>query len=307
MDLAAVMNGELRELAVSCPSSQIESRGTTTALRADTPESAQFFSDAFNRGQGCRGEIWVHTCWGRPEPAAAVPGGPVVRARAPVLADLDADVVTVECASSNGRDLALLGKPRTKKKIAIWRREPHQHRGRAARRRRRPHPPRARHIPPERLIISSGATDCGSRERGLCPADRVLPDASGAFRPGRNICATRNSGCPRRTSHRRSRTPSRPRTRGDERAHLSTLLAARGGLECRLRDGAAADPAPLTRHEYERLVDLGLFQRDSVELIGGRLVVAEPQGSYHATALGARRRCAESHSPPGWIVRLRCP
>ena len=42
-----------------------------------------------------------------------------------------------------------------------------------------------------------------------------------------------------------------------------------------------------TRHEYERLVDLGLFQRDPVELIGGQLVVAEPQGSYHATALGA--------------------
>ena len=35
------------------------------------------------------------------------------------------------------------------------------------------------------------------------------------------------------------------------------------------------------RHEYERLVDLGLFQRDPV-LIGGLLVVAEPQGSYHA-------------------------
>ena len=33
-----------------------------------------------------------------------------------------------------------------------------------------------------------------------------------------------------------------------------------------------------TRHEYEKLVDLGLFQRDPVELIGGQLVVAEPQG-----------------------------
>ena len=33
-----------------------------------------------------------------------------------------------------------------------------------------------------------------------------------------------------------------------------------------------------TRHEYERLVGLGLFQRDPVELIGGQLVVAEPQG-----------------------------
>jgi len=39
------------------------------------------------------------------------------------------------------------------------------------------------------------------------------------------------------------------------------------------------------RAEYEQLVDLGLFQGDSIELIGGQLVVAEPQGAYHASAV----------------------
>ena len=40
------------------------------------------------------------------------------------------------------------------------------------------------------------------------------------------------------------------------------------------------------RVEYERLVDLGAFERDPVELIAGQLIVAEPKGSPHATAVG---------------------
>jgi hypothetical protein len=39
------------------------------------------------------------------------------------------------------------------------------------------------------------------------------------------------------------------------------------------------------RAEYDRLVDLGVFQGEAIELIGGQLVVAEPQGSYHAGAI----------------------
>ena len=70
--------------------------------------------------------------------------------------------------------------------------------------------------------------------------------------------------------------------------------------------------APLTlrrwkRAEYERLVDLGLFQSDPVELIGGQLVVAEPQGSYHATAVGAADDALRAVLPPGWIVRAQMP
>ena len=52
------------------------------------------------------------------------------------------------------------------------------------------------------------------------------------------------------------------------------------------------DQAPLSvrrwsRAEYERLVDLGVFRAEPVELIGGQLIVAEPQNSPHATAVGA--------------------
>jgi len=40
-----------------------------------------------------------------------------------------------------------------------------------------------------------------------------------------------------------------------------------------------------TRTEYERLIDLGVFQPgEGIELIGGELMVAEPQGAPHYTA-----------------------
>lgn len=38
--------------------------------------------------------------------------------------------------------------------------------------------------------------------------------------------------------------------------------------------------------EYERLVDLGAFDREPLELFGGQLIVAEPQSGYHVTAVG---------------------
>lgn len=61
------------------------------------------------------------------------------------------------------------------------------------------------------------------------------------------------------------------------------------------------------RVEYERLVDLGVFQGDPVELLGGHLVVAEPQGSYHATAVGTVDDALRVLLPPGWIVRAQMP
>ena len=167
MDLAAVMNEELRDLAASCPLIQIEEpRHHYAALRADTPDSElQFFSDAFNREvKGVEAEIWVHTCWGNPSQQRLFREVPSYERALPYLLDLDADVVTVECASSNGRDLALLGKQRTKKKIAI---------GVVSHTNTVVEPPDAvadlirralEHIPPERLIIS---TDCGFGREGL--------------------------------------------------------------------------------------------------------------------------------------------
>ena len=62
-----------------------------------------------------------------------------------------------------------------------------------------------------------------------------------------------------------------------------------------------------TRREYERLVDLGAFDREPVELLGGQLIVAEPQGSYHVTAVGMLGSRLATVLPPGWIARVQAP
>jgi Uma2 family endonuclease len=59
--------------------------------------------------------------------------------------------------------------------------------------------------------------------------------------------------------------------------------------------------------EYERLVDLGVFEGDPIELIGGQLIVAEPKGSPHATAVGMANDALHAVLPPGWIVRVQDP
>jgi len=61
------------------------------------------------------------------------------------------------------------------------------------------------------------------------------------------------------------------------------------------------------RVEYERLVDLGVFEADPIELIGGQLIVAEPKGSPHATAVGMANDALRAVLPPGWIVRVQDP
>jgi len=61
------------------------------------------------------------------------------------------------------------------------------------------------------------------------------------------------------------------------------------------------------RAEYERLVDLGVFRNEPLELIGGQLVVAEPQGAYHAGVITKVDYALRAVLPPGWIVRLQAP
>jgi Uma2 family endonuclease len=62
------------------------------------------------------------------------------------------------------------------------------------------------------------------------------------------------------------------------------------------------------RHvEYERLVDLGVFEGEPLELIGGQLIVAEPKGSPHAAAVGMAGDALRTALPPGWTVRLQDP
>ena len=43
---------------------------------------------------------------------------------------------------------------------------------------------------------------------------------------------------------------------------------------------------PLRRAEYDRLVELGAFEDERLELLGGLLVFREPQGALHAGVLG---------------------
>ena len=63
----------------------------------------------------------------------------------------------------------------------------------------------------------------------------------------------------------------------------------------------------LKRAEYERLVSLGVFEGEPIELVDGLLVVAEPQGAYHATAVTAVDYAIRAALPPGWLVRVQLP
>src|SRR5205085_11057315 len=62
-----------------------------------------------------------------------------------------------------------------------------------------------------------------------------------------------------------------------------------------------------SRAEYSRLVDLGVLNGEPIELIGGQLVVAEPQGTRHATAIGLVGAVLNAALPRGWVVRMQAP
>jgi Uma2 family endonuclease len=62
-----------------------------------------------------------------------------------------------------------------------------------------------------------------------------------------------------------------------------------------------------TRAEYDRLVALGAFEREPLELVGGQLIVAEPQSAYHAGAIRLVDYTLRAALPPGWIVSVQSP
>jgi Uma2 family endonuclease len=77
-------------------------------------------------------------------------------------------------------------------------------------------------------------------------------------------------------------------------------MRAMAGYEARTRR--------FTRAEYERLIDLGVFQPgEAIELIGGELTVAEPQGAPHYTAILKTAKALEAAFGPGWVVRTQGP
>jgi Uma2 family endonuclease len=63
-----------------------------------------------------------------------------------------------------------------------------------------------------------------------------------------------------------------------------------------------------SRAEYDKLIEIGFFQPgDPIELIGGELMVAEPQGAEHYTAICKTARALEAAFGPGWNVRTQGP
>jgi len=61
------------------------------------------------------------------------------------------------------------------------------------------------------------------------------------------------------------------------------------------------------RVEYDRLVDLGVFENDPIELIDGQLIIAEPQGAYHASAIRAVDHALRAVLPAGWMLDVQLP
>lgn len=62
------------------------------------------------------------------------------------------------------------------------------------------------------------------------------------------------------------------------------------------------------REEYDRLVQLGVLREDEpIELLGGDMIVAEPKGSPHSTAIGLAADALRAAFGPGWVVRVQEP
>ena len=168
LDLCDIMNAEFREMAdAGCPLIQVEEpphHGRST--RPDcTDADLEFMTEAFNRQLvGVNAEIWVHTCWGNPNQQRVYWEVPSYERALPYMLRLNCDVITFECASTNGRDLPLFGKYKTDKKIGIGVVnhcntvvEPPEFVASLIRR-------ALEFIPPERLVIT---TDCGFGREGL--------------------------------------------------------------------------------------------------------------------------------------------
>jgi Uma2 family endonuclease len=63
----------------------------------------------------------------------------------------------------------------------------------------------------------------------------------------------------------------------------------------------------LRRFEYDRMVDLGMFDGERLELLDGLLVVREPQKSPHATAIRLVIKALELVFGTHWDVRSQLP
>ena len=92
------------------------------------------------------------------------------------------------------------------------------------------------------------------------------------------------------------------------RLPLSTLTAQWPADTMRAMASYETRTRRFSRAEYERLIDLGVFRPgEEIELIGGELMVAEPQSAAHYTAIVKTARALEAAFGAGWYVRREGP
>ena len=170
-DVSAAMREELLELAgAGCAIIQMEEPNIHLVgiQRGGGPQlGVDFFVEVFNntvKGLRALTEVWAHTCWGNPAQQRLFATNQSYADALPHLNKLDVDVLTFECATSDGMDLEKIGKAITDKKVAVG---VVDHRNLQVER-----PERVadlirralKHIPLERLIVSS---DCGFGREGM--------------------------------------------------------------------------------------------------------------------------------------------
>ena len=201
--LGDVFNAELKEVAAAgCQVIQIEEpqHHIASANGTASDKDLEFFTEAVNREiAGVDTEIWLHTCWGNPNQQPLHWERPSYERSLPYLLATKVDVLTLECASTNGRDLPLLEKFPTDKKIAIG---VVNHSTAAV------EPPEfvaslirkaLEYVPVERLILAS---DCGFGREGL--ARRIAFYKSRRHQPGRQHRPPRAEAAGGRDRRRRS-------------------------------------------------------------------------------------------------------
>ena len=122
LDIADVFNEELRQVAAAgCQVIQVEEprHHISGADGSATDKDLQFFTDALNREiRGVESEVWLHTCWGNPNQQPLHWERPSYERSLPYLLQTSADAIALECASTGGRDLPLLGRYRTDLKVS---------------------------------------------------------------------------------------------------------------------------------------------------------------------------------------------
>jgi 5-methyltetrahydropteroyltriglutamate--homocysteine methyltransferase len=169
--ISGALNEELNELAdAGCPVLQMEEpqihmvpvRGKTFG-KLDVDDLVKIFNNTV-KGLRDKTEVWCHTCWGNPSQQRIFRDVQSYQPTLEALGRVDADALTFETCSSGTGDLKAIGEVIKDKKVVIGVIDHHTLQV------ERPEDIAAlirealRHIPAERLIVSS---DCGMGREGM--------------------------------------------------------------------------------------------------------------------------------------------